>query len=267
MLAMSQRDVQRLKKGFTLIELLVVIAIIALLAAILFPVFGRARENARRSSCSSNLRQIGLAILQYVQDNDEVWPRSKTSSSDGQSTFRLTMQPYMKSTQVWLCPSAYGRDSTQVRKGGSPAGTSYGGIDPISYYAAVVGYGGAGAYNSGYGFGAFPSGGDRKLSQFAHPSSTIAVMEGQVCKFIELDMNNTNTCAENVGSGLCMWSKHLGTSNLLFADGHVKAMRPSQTIQGDNLWFRDRSQLTSLPAGMLNNVVSNVQAVDQRDGE
>lgn len=62
------------KKGFTLIELLVVIAIIAILAAILFPVFARARENARRASCQSNLKQIGLGILQYAQDYDERYP-------------------------------------------------------------------------------------------------------------------------------------------------------------------------------------------------
>ena len=63
-----------IKRGFTLIELLVVIAIIAILAAILFPVFARARENARRASCASNLKQIGLGLMQYVQDYDEGHP-------------------------------------------------------------------------------------------------------------------------------------------------------------------------------------------------
>jgi prepilin-type N-terminal cleavage/methylation domain-containing protein len=67
--------------GFTLIELLVVIAIIAILAAILFPVFARARENARRSSCQSNMKQIGLSLLQYVQDYDEVLPADWTGAS------------------------------------------------------------------------------------------------------------------------------------------------------------------------------------------
>src|SRR5438094_4697563 len=68
----QQRKPRGLTQGFTLIELLVVIAIIAILAAILFPVFGRARENARRSSCQSNLKQIGLGLLQYSQDFDEM---------------------------------------------------------------------------------------------------------------------------------------------------------------------------------------------------
>src|SRR5471030_268187 len=74
------------KRGFTLIELLVVIAIIAILAAILFPVFARARENARRASCQSNLKQLGLATLQYVQDYDERYPMDHTDP-DASATF------------------------------------------------------------------------------------------------------------------------------------------------------------------------------------
>jgi len=62
------------RRGFTLIELLVVIAIITIMAAILFPVFAKAREQARKATCASNLRQIGMALLQYVQDYDERWP-------------------------------------------------------------------------------------------------------------------------------------------------------------------------------------------------
>ena len=101
----------RTKSAFTLIELLVVIAIIAILAAILFPVFARARENARRASCQSNLKQIGLGIIQYIQDYDEKYPSANISGGlasyipPGQSTYdgyfgygfwRASIQPYVK---------------------------------------------------------------------------------------------------------------------------------------------------------------------------
>ncbi len=101
------------RSGFTLIELLVVIAIIAILAAILFPVFARARENARRSSCQSNLKQIALGFKQYTQDYDEKLPLryaelNGNSSFDGNSADRgwaEVIQPYLKSTQIYQCPS------------------------------------------------------------------------------------------------------------------------------------------------------------------
>ncbi len=94
------------KKGFTLIELLVVIAIIAILAAILFPVFARARENARRSSCLSNTKQIGLGILQYTQDYDEKFPLVSTDElAPTVGWWGVMVQPYIKSKQVFFCPS------------------------------------------------------------------------------------------------------------------------------------------------------------------
>lgn len=103
---------QTSKKAFTLIELLVVIAIIAILAAILFPVFGRARENARRSSCQSNLKQIGLGMFQYTQDYDEKYLGQSTFfSPDNSNTayhFAHILQPYLKSKQIFVCPSAAG---------------------------------------------------------------------------------------------------------------------------------------------------------------
>jgi len=101
-------------RGFTLIELLVVIAIIALLAAILFPVFGRARENARRATCQSNLKQIGLGFIQYSQDNDEQLPMGDLSDACASTQYRSDMAgggwdtqllPYIKSTQIFVCPS------------------------------------------------------------------------------------------------------------------------------------------------------------------
>ncbi len=104
------------KRGFTLIELLIVIAIMSILAAILFPVFARARENARRTSCLSNLKQIGLGVMQYVQDYDETYPSNYLSTgqappdgvqwSGGIWFWQQIIYPYVKSRQIYFCPSA-----------------------------------------------------------------------------------------------------------------------------------------------------------------
>ena len=110
------------KKGFTLIELLVVIAIIAILAAILFPVFARARENARRASCQSNLKQVALGFKQYIQDYDELYPRAlaTTANQTANPSWALQLDPYLKSTQIFACPS----DSSAVGgTAGPPART------------------------------------------------------------------------------------------------------------------------------------------------
>lgn len=98
------------RQAFTLIELLVVIAIISILSAILFPVFARARENARRASCMSNLKQISLGIMQYTQDYDEKFPLIKVNSASNSSLtnpygWADSLQPYVKSTQIFRCPS------------------------------------------------------------------------------------------------------------------------------------------------------------------
>ena len=111
-------------KGFTLIELLVVIAIIAILAAILFPVFARARENARRASCQSNLKQIGLGIVQYAQDYDGWTPASgvyAAATGGNVISWPTLMQPYIKSEQVFVCPS--GETSFGLKKDTMPAST------------------------------------------------------------------------------------------------------------------------------------------------
>ncbi|MDR3711008.1 MAG: DUF1559 domain-containing protein [Capsulimonadaceae bacterium] len=93
--------------GFTLIELLIVIAIIAILAAILFPVFATAREKARQTACLSNLKQIGLAYTQYEQDYDETCPNGSDPWGSGQG-WAGQIYPYIKSTQVFLCPDDTG---------------------------------------------------------------------------------------------------------------------------------------------------------------
>ena len=104
----------RKRTGFTLIELLVVIAIIAILAAILFPVFAQAREQARMSTCLSNFKQIGTGMMMYLQDWDETYPMNRIAQNPGGSecngkgkmiTWKHETQPYIKSTDVFRCPS------------------------------------------------------------------------------------------------------------------------------------------------------------------
>ena len=103
------------RRAFTLIELLVVIAIIAILAAILFPVFAQAKESAKKSACLSNSKQIGLAIMQYLSDYDDTYPQAyyyknntatlNGGSSGGYITWTVTTQPYVKNHQLFVCPS------------------------------------------------------------------------------------------------------------------------------------------------------------------
>jgi prepilin-type N-terminal cleavage/methylation domain-containing protein len=122
-------------QGFTLIELLVVIAIIAILAAILFPVFAQAREKARQTSCISNNKQVGLAIIQYVQDYDENFPSGWYPAESAGIDYAVgtpvgmgwanESYPYMKNAQVYKCPD----DITQP----VPAGNGHGAQYPVSY--------------------------------------------------------------------------------------------------------------------------------------
>lgn len=106
----SRKEGKTVGRGFTLIELLVVIAIIAILAAILFPVFARARENARRSSCQSQEKQIALGVIQYTQDYDNTYPNVSPWTATG-ALSTDPIQPYMKSTQIFVCPSDTGTAS------------------------------------------------------------------------------------------------------------------------------------------------------------
>lgn len=92
-------------RGFTLIELLVVIAIIAILAAILFPVFARAREAARQTSCSSNVKQLNTALAMYAQDYDEVTLYDRFTNATGGYSWMWALNPYIKNQGLWKCPS------------------------------------------------------------------------------------------------------------------------------------------------------------------
>lgn len=202
-----RRPLVNAKRGFTLIELLVVIAIIAILAAILFPVFARARENARRASCSSNMKQIGLGVMQYSQDYDELYvPRNIRINSTDIAWHQL-IQPYVKSTQLMRCPS-------------NPENT-------IVSFAAAEGYP---AVNRSYAMSGWIGG--SALSRVQAPATKVMVAE--IWRQGWNDYGNTHwTGTQWEDSGFL---GHLSTGVYLFADGHVKALRGTATASPVNMW-------------------------------
>jgi len=229
-----------LKQGFTLIELLVVIAIIALLAAILFPVFARARENARKTACMNNLKQIGLGVMQYTQDFDESYPPvyvdltgDNSFSSNIDRGWAELLQPYVKSQQLFQCPSE--RDRTYSGASGSSSGAY------SDYW-----------YNRNIGPSHRPSGGafdpSANQSDFTHVANTVMIGDGEkatifnngssVNQWYGTDATNARPVASGgtfntpgkaiIGDSTttnCL--RHLEGANYVFADGHVKWLKGS----------------------------------------
>jgi prepilin-type N-terminal cleavage/methylation domain-containing protein/prepilin-type processing-associated H-X9-DG protein len=192
------------RHGFTLIELLVVIAIIAILAAILFPVFAKAREKARQSSCLSNLKQIALAALSYAQDYDERTVMFAQQSSGIYYDFHWPLEPYMKSAQLWDCPSNSAKFDPNVAN--KYAGGSYG----IAYHDIAY-----------YGYGA-------PLGQIDQPSHAIYFGD---CSDHWL---NTGPTAGVYGNHLL--GRHNEMANVNFMDGHAKAVKLS-AVQYDPVYW------------------------------
>ena len=247
MLQLNTQNNPKTRSAFTLIELLVVIAIIAILAAILFPVFARARENARRSSCTSNLKQIGIGILQYVQDYDETYPQVAHGGPPYFGWVQI-INPYIKSYQVFQCPSesTSGVTPTDAYNPGGSAGNS----DATDYFIS--------------GLIANPPGGGftgAKLARLQTPS--IGIMSGDQNPTIPIEgsrfkgqqryaltANYTNDTGEDgaycygiIGGSAdgrygCQdlntvdrdgaAKRHLDGANYLFADGHVKFQKVTQ---------------------------------------
>ena len=199
----------RKRSAFTLIELLVVIAIIAILAAILFPVFARARENARRSSCQSNLKQIGLGILQYTQDYDEKYlplqPFPFTATNTDRQ-FGQVLQPYLKSKQIFLCPSASG--ATYLLTAGYP-GQPAPPAATRDYVWTTVTADAGGAFAGSYGMNTPLEG----ISQAQIDQPTLVAMF-----FDSNDPSATGSAHPAIRSA----RRHFDGSNICYVDGHVK---------------------------------------------
>ncbi len=190
------------RSGFTLIELLVVIAIIAILAAILFPVFARARENARKSTCQSNLKQIGLAAMAYVQDYDETYPSPDDDSAlTAPRNIVTLLNPYTKNNKIWRCPSAT--------------------------YISAVANGDCCTYFYNGVFGHMEGGRVCRMAQVPAPADVALVWE-----FMETRSNAYN---RPNGTGTTAWGNfvsagrygalHFNGGNVAFGDGHVKWLR------------------------------------------
>jgi len=233
---------KRQHKAFTLIELLVVIAIIAILAAILFPVFARARENARRASCMSNLKQIGLGMMMYVQDYDETYPLSYEYNSqlppDGYSWsgtlwfWQQTIYPYTKNDQLYICPStpvnavsaaavslgkpipyygSYGVNSLLIRRGDiKPLALAT--VDSPSTTYMGMDAGGYRIYPISAASVTQPQGSFWYLPGTGVGSAANLTRGGVVFSVTGMD--------DDFNSG-----RHLGGVNVIFGDGHVKWLK------------------------------------------
>ena len=226
--------------GFTLIELLVVIAIIALLAAILFPVFARARENARKSSCLNNMKQLGIGVAQYAQDYDEHFPLQESNNtvagvtnnpnyldSNGVSvSWDLMIQPYIKNIQTLVCPS----DTRSVVQNTALPG--YGGLRRSYAMARYLV-----AHTGGFTGQTLPGGDGKSLADIPQSSATVLLCErrggGDKTKaqwyynaFADRCDNVAATTGFDIGGvGANAEAIHLGQANFLYVDGHAKSQK------------------------------------------
>ena len=188
------------KRGFTLIELLVVIAIIAILAAILFPVFARAREKARTASCQSNMKEIMLATLMYASDNDgRVWDYGSAAHA-----CKARLEPYTKNADIFVCPSAKKQKFCWWEQVPDPPNS-------CSFNDANFGGYALNMQNSGNFYG----GVCRVLDKCKSPATSICWGERLV--------GRNYACGQTCAWGTpCFDARHNDGANCAYIDGHVK---------------------------------------------
>jgi len=199
------------RPGFTLIELLVVIAIIAILAAILFPVFARAREKARQTACISNAKQLGLAVMQYTQDYDDYLPVSYNPGNPTTNRYWYqVIDPYVKNTQVRVCPSVPTR---------------------------ALGYG----WNYDYiGYGSSTTCTAYNVSAIAKPAETIMLADAwnyviyRPSRYGSVPSPGVTTYDYNLAG-----CRHNDGANIAFCDGHAKWTHANNFLYSDELWDRN----------------------------
>ncbi len=231
------------KCGFTLIELLVVIAIIAILAAILFPVFARAREKARQSSCLSNVKQIGLGMMMYVQDYDERFPTLYYTPPGGiRQDVVMCVNPYISNLNVWDCPSA----ARETAKPYSSLGSySYGYSRRLNLLKAAVIKRPAEIVM--FAEACMDSWGPIRLTDPAGNSDDASVVVNGFNKYIAtqnfagVTANNSlwDTAANSGRPGMNFSPRHNGQGNVNYCDGHAKSTTYEALYHNHDLYYWD----------------------------
>ncbi len=188
------------RRGFTLIELLVVIAIIAILAAILFPVFARAREKARQTSCLSNVKQIMLGVMMYAQDYDEVLPiGSNWTTPAGSIVWDQALEPYVKNQQVFICPSEQRKQHAR--------NLGYG------WNWREFGYISGGALTNNY---------STPLANITAPAETILLGDNEDADARDSTSGERYLYRRDNSNPTLLPTKHNGGGNMGLCDGHAK---------------------------------------------